>query len=116
MNKNKLKRINKNDNFLEYVPQVKYNHWENNSGIVTLFFYRNTLFERLICFLFKKSKVTDLKLDEISSSVWLMIDGKSTVGDINKLLCEKTGDDFETSCKRLIMFFRYVLHRGWINF
>ncbi|SHK35821.1 Coenzyme PQQ synthesis protein D (PqqD) [Hathewaya proteolytica DSM 3090] len=104
------------DNFLKYVPKIKYKNWENHNGIVTLYFFRDSMVEKIVCFLFKKPKITDIKLDKLSSKVWLMINGKDDVWSISEKLCEDTGDSIETSYKRVILFLRYLTRRGWICF
>lgn len=110
------KKDKEEDNFLEYKPIIKHNNWKKKNGNVFLIFYHDKRIDKFLAYFFKKSKVRDIRLDDLSSKVWLCMNGKNTVKDINIMLCNETGDSFEEGCKRIILFLRYLVNKGWIEF
>lgn len=105
----------KEDNFLLYVPKHRHSEWEEKNGKIYLIFHHKKIIEKLVIWLYKKPKVSDIELDEMGSSAWKFIDGERTVYEIAKLLSEKFGNTQEDSQERLIMFMRYLLRMGWIS-
>lgn len=112
-NKNKEKS---QENFLLYKPLRKIEQWEVNDEKVKLFFYHNKPIERFMRWLIKKSKVSDIELDEMGSMVWQHCDGTQTVYDIAVAMMKKFNDTEQNSIDRLIMFLRYLSRKGWIVF
>ena len=106
----------KQDNFLLYVPKKKHNTWEIRKGKVYLIFYHTKLIEKFVRWLVKKSNISDIALDELGSTIWILIDGKATVYEIGKKLEEKFGDSCQPVYERLILYIRYLNRRGWISF
>lgn len=111
-----MKRKSNDDNFLLYVPIIKHEKWECKKGRVKLFFYHDKLIERFARWLVKKPNVSDIELDELGSSVWMLIDGERSLYDIGEKLKEKFGDKCEPLYDRLALFIRYMVRRGWIGF
>ncbi|MFX0549958.1 PqqD family protein [Hathewaya histolytica] len=108
--------IKRNDNFLLYVPHIKHKEWELRKGNIVLFFRHDKFIEKVISWLFNKPTVTDIKLDKISSQVWLLIDDNKNILEIAQKIRENTKDNLEISSKRLILFLRYLCSKGWIYF
>ena len=103
-------------NFLLYRPLRKIEHWEVSGDKVKLIFEHNKPVEKFMRWLIKKSKVSDLELDEMGSMVWQLCDGTKTVYDIAKAMVERFNDTEQNAIDRLIMFLRYLSRRGWISF
>lgn len=114
--KHKKKEDFKQDNFLLYVPKKKHETWEMREDKVYLIFYHNKAIERFVRWLVRKPYVSDMALDELGSTVWLLIDGTATIYDIGKKFEEKFGDSCKPVYERLIMYIRYLNRRGWISF
>ena len=112
-NKNKDKS---QENFLLYRPLRKIEKWEVSNDKVKLFFQHEKLVEKFMRWLIKKSKVSDIELDEMGSFVWQLCDGTKTVYDIALAMMERFEMTEQNSIDRLIMFIRYLSRRGWIIF
>jgi len=113
---NKESKDRSQEKFLLYKPLRKIEEWGVNNDIVKLFFNHNKPVERFMRWLMKKSKVSDLKLDEIGSMVWQFCDGTKTVYQIAIAMVKRFNDTEQNSIDRLIMFLRYLSRRGWITF
>lgn len=113
-----MKRIKKikPDNFLLYIPKKKKIDFKQKDGKVYLIFNHNKPIEKFMRWLVKKPRITDVELDEISSWVWLQIDGRNTVYSIGQLLMNKYGDKCEPLYERLTLFLRNLSRRGYISF
>ena len=55
-----------------------------------------------------KSPYIKIKLDDIGSEIWLLCDGKRTVGEIAELAKEKFQERIEPRYERLGVFFRQL--------
>jgi len=64
----------------------------------------------------KKSDTFKVKLDDLGSEVWLLIDGKKRVSEIAKLLREKIGDKAEPAEERVSKFLTNLLYQKFIYF
>lgn len=113
---NKKNKEKSEENFLLYRPLRKIQHWEANDEKVKLIFEHNKPIERLIRRITKKSKFSDIELDEMGSAVWQLSDGNKTVYDIALTLVKKFNDTEQNSIDRLIIFLRYLSGKGWITF
>lgn len=99
-----------------YIPKKKHDQWEVRKGKVYLIFNHDKAIERLARWLVKKPNISDMELDEMGSSVWLMIDDKKSVYDIGQELIRRFGEKCEPAYERLILYLRYLNRRGWIAF
>lgn len=63
-----------------------------------------------------KSKHIKLRLDELGSAVWLLIDGKRNVASISRLLSEKFGDRIHPVQERLTKFLTGLYEQRLITF
>ena len=113
---NKKNKEKTQENFLLYRPLRNIKQWEVNDEKVKLFFHHDKPVEKFMRWLIKKSKVSDLELDEMGSMVWQMCDGTKTIYDIALVMMERFNETEQNSIDRLIMFIRYLSRRGWITF
>lgn len=112
----KEKQTKAEDNFLLYVPHIRHEAWEEKKDIVYLIFYHDHPVQKLANWLVKKPNKSDIKLDELGSTVWKLIDGSRNVFEIGELVREKFGEGCEPLYDRLVLFLRYLNRRGWIYF
>lgn len=113
---NKKNKDRSQENFLLYRPLRKLEQWEVSGDKVKLIFEHNKPVERFMRWLIKKSKFSDLELDEMGSMVWQLCDGTKTVYDIALAMVEKFNDTEQNAIDKLIMFLRYLSRMGWITF
>lgn len=103
-------------NFVLYVPEVRHQEFRvTDAGRVVLDLAINPV-KRLMGKLVNREPVSDIELDQLSSSAWLNIDGSRSILDIARIQSEKTGDDIDESARRTAKFMRYLAKRGWIRF
>jgi hypothetical protein len=103
-------------NFVLYVPEVRHHKFRvTDAGRVVLELEINPV-KKLMGKLVNREPVSDLELDELSSSAWLGIDGTRSILDITRLQSEKTGNDIDEAARRIVKFMRYIAKRGWIRF
>lgn len=111
-----MSKENKKDNFMLYIPKKKHMTYEKRGDKIYLIFHHDKPIEKFLRWLVKKPATSDLELDKLSSTVWELIDGKTTVYDIGQKIHEIFGKEAEPVYERLIMFLRYLNRRGWIAF
>jgi hypothetical protein len=96
-------------NLLDLVPERTAEHETDDAGLITVLMprFRNRIMKRL----FEprnKSPYIKIKLDDIGSEIWLLCDGKRTVGEIAELAKEKFQERIEPRYERLGVFFRQL--------
>ena len=103
-------------NFVLYVPEIVHQKFRvTDTGRVVLELKINPA-KKLMGKLVNREPVSDVALDELSSSAWLSMDGTRNILDIARIQSEKTGDDIDEATRRIVQFMRYVAKRGWIKF
>lgn len=102
-------------NFVLYVPEIRQRFTVTGAGRVLLAFEIHPV-KRLMARLAHREPVSDLELDELSSSAWLSMDGTRNILDIARIQAEKTGDELDQAVARIVKFMRYIAKRGWIRF
>lgn len=103
-------------NFVLYVPEIVHQKFRvTDTGRVVLELKINPA-KKLMGKLVNREPVSDVTLDELSSSAWLSMDGSRSILDIARIQSEKTGDDIDEAARRIVQFMRYVAKRGWIKF
>lgn len=112
----KVKSKNKKDNFLLYIPRKNHDNWVEKDGDIYLIFIHDKTIEKIAQKLFKKPSVTDIKLDEIGTFIWQLVDDNRNIYNIGECLLEKYGKSCEPVYERLIMYLRYLNRMGWIRF
>ncbi|WP_041276426.1 PqqD family protein [Desulfosporosinus acidiphilus] len=111
-----LKKKNKEDNYLCYIPWKQHQQWELRNGKVFLFFEHDKFVEKFARWLVKKPYISDVELDDLGSQVWSLIDGKCTVFEIGQKLQNLFGTEFDPKYQRLISYLNYLNKKGWILF
>ena len=103
-------------NFVLYVPEIKHHRFRlTETGKVVLELDINP-FKKLMARLVNRTPLSDIELDELSSSAWLSMDGTRSILDVARIQSGKTGDDLDTAVARIVKFMRYIAKRGWIRF
>ena len=103
-------------NFVLYIPEIIYQKFRvTDTGTVILNFKINPA-KKLLGRLVNREPASTLELDELSSSVWLNMDGTRSILDIARIQSKKTGDDIDEAARRIVQFMRYIANRGWIKF
>lgn len=108
--------VTSKNNFMLYIPNKKHEKWEVKNNKVYLIFEHNKCIEKLIRWLFKRSKISDIELDEIGTKVWFLINGNNTIYTIGQKLLEEYGNECEPVYDRLIMYLGYLNRKGWIKY
>lgn len=104
------------DNFLLYVPIKNHENWMEKQNKIYLVFEHKKPMERFAAWLVKKSTTTELKLDELGTRVWKLMDGSNSVYSIGQMLLKDHGQDCEPVYERLVVYLRYLCRMGWIKF
>ena len=103
-------------NFVLYVPEIRHHEFRvTDAGRVVLELEINPV-KKLMARLVNREPVSDIELDELSSSAWLSMDGTRSILEIARIQSEKTGDDIDEAARRIVTFMRYIAKRGWIRF
>jgi len=102
-------------NLLELTPRQN-KEFEDEEGIVTILIpkFRNAFMKSLI----PKHKSPDIriKLDELGSAVWRVIDGKTKVESIISDLSEKLGGKIAPAEERISKFFTQIHQYKFVKF
>jgi hypothetical protein len=103
-------------NFILYIPEIMHPKFRvTDAGRVILDFKINPV-KKLLGKLVNREPVSNLELDELSSSVWISMDGTRSILDIARIQSKKTGDDIDEAARRIVQFMRYIAKRGWVKF
>lgn len=109
---------NKNENYLDRIPKRNEEiSWKaDGNGVVTLEIENKGVMNRICQKLFKKPKISYVHLDEMGSFVWPVIDGKTDLTQIGKLVDEHFGEKAHPLYERLAQYFKVLESYGFINF
>lgn len=103
-------------NFVLYVPEIRHLRFRvTDAGKVILDLEINPM-KKLMGRLVNREPVSDIELDQLSSSAWLAINGTRSILDIARIQSEETGDDIDEAVRRTAAFMRYISKQGWIRF
>lgn len=98
------------ENYLDHIPvknpEIEYEINEN--GKVTVFIEWKGFYHRIAQKIFRRPRVSDVKMDDLGSFVWLSIDDEKDVHQLSKELDAKY-PKMEKSLSRLIKFLE-ILH------
>lgn len=110
--------MKKKENFMDYIPccNPAYTWDVDENGIVTVHVVNTGFYNRLTQILFKKPRISHIKLDGYGSFVWKQIDGKKTVFEISKLVKEKFGQEAEPLLERLVKYFQILYQNQFIGY
>ena len=103
-------------NFLDVIPVKLHLNYKKQNGNIHLIFIHDSLLQKFLRWMTKKSSTSSLELDGLGSVVWENIDGKNTVYDIINILLEKEKDSYESMQKRVFMFVRLLKNKKIIDF
>jgi hypothetical protein len=103
-------------NFLDIIPIKLHLNYKTNNGNINLVFTHDSLLQKFLRWMTKKSSTSSLELDGLGSVVWENIDGKNTIYDIINLLLEKEEDSYESMQERVFMFIRLLKNKKIIAF
>ena len=108
MKKNKKNKPDKN--FLEFIPERSESlTWKTDkNGIVTLVIENTGFFNRLAQKVFLKPEHSYIHLDELGSFVWPLIDGKTNIIELGKVVKEHFGEKAEPLYPRLAKYFQIL--------
>jgi hypothetical protein len=109
------KKQNITYNYLDFTP-CRNQEFTIDDGIVKLVIpkFKSNFMKSLIPS--RKSQSYKVKLDEIGSEVWLLIDGENRVSDIAAKLREKIGGRIEPAEERITKFLTDLHYQKFIYF
>lgn len=109
---------NKDKNYLDYIPvrNSEY-HWKIlEDGIVEIYVINKGVFNTIAQKIFKKPKVSQIKLDKYGSLVWKAIDDKKDIGQISLEIRNEFQDDEKIFYSRLVKFFQILKENKFIEY
>lgn len=97
-------------NYLDRIPKrSSYIEWKTDEDeIVTLEIENTGWANRIAQKLFKRPKISYVHLDKLGSFVWPLIDGKTSITELGKLVEEKFGEDAHPLYERLARYFQIL--------
>lgn len=110
------RKILKAKSLLELTPLSKIEHQEESDNLITLLYpkFKNPKVSKFM--LGGKSPYIHLKLDEIGTASWLLIDGKKNVEKIAEELVVKFGEKINPVHDRLGKFLTQLYTNKYISF
>lgn len=103
-------------NYLDRIPAINLENWsEGEDGTVILHIRHKGWVIGLVAWLFKRSKVTNIPLDEVSAAAWKFMDGERTIKEIGDLLFVEFDEKVAPVYERLSLLVRYMSGQGWIQ-
>lgn len=105
-------------NFMDYIPTCNplYTWDADKNGIVTVHVKNLGIYNWIAQKLFKRPKVSHIKLDEYGSFVWRQMDGKKSIYDISKLVEAEFGKEAEPIIDRLVKYFHILYSNKFIGY
>lgn len=105
------------ENYLDKIPTHKdgLNWTTNENGEITLEVENRGVANKLAQLILKKPKVSYIHLDEMGNFIWPLIDGKTNVYKLGKLVKEDFGDKAEPLYDRLAQYFQILENYGFIS-
>jgi hypothetical protein len=115
-----FRKANKNSisyNYLELTPVKLYKEEIGDDGLVNILIPRFTS-SFAVKYLLPKMRSPNLKikLDEIGSETWMLLDGEKKVNDISGKLQEKFGEKIHPVNERLTTFLTQLYKQKFISF
>jgi hypothetical protein len=110
------RKIFKSTSLLDLTPFRKIDHRLEEDGTVTLLYpkFRNKNVSKFM--LGRKTPYIHMKLDEIGTASWLLIDGKRNVKKISEELNNKFGEKIIPADERLGKFLSQLYNNKYISF
>jgi len=110
------RRILKSSNYLDLTPVQVYGSEEENGLVVILIPKFTNVFLKQAIGPYLKKPFIRLKLDELGSETWKLINGVHKVDDICKRLTEIFGDRIQPVQERTTKFLTKLYHNDFITF
>lgn len=112
----KRRKILKSTSLLDLTPFRKIGHKTEESGVITLLYpkFKNSKVSKFM--LGNRTPYIHMKLDEIGTASWFLIDGKKKVGEIAGALEEQFGDKVKPAHERLGKFLSQLYNNKYISF
>ena len=111
-----MKTINKQENFLEYIPVANFN-WrvseETKKVVVERPKFDNAILKKYLLPYFKKQNF-DVKLDDFGSFVWQQIDGEKNIYEIANVLEKKYGEKVQPVYERISQFIKHLYQQRFV--
>lgn len=110
--------VKKSKNYMDFIPVCNPLYtWETDqTGIVTVHVVNKGFYNWLAQKLFKRPRISHIKLDKYGSFVWQQMDGKKSVFDISKLVRGYFGKDAEPVVERLVRYFQILYQNRFIGY
>jgi hypothetical protein len=110
------RKILKSTSMLNLTPFTKIGHKVEEDGTITLLYpkFKNKKVSKYM--LGRKDPYIKLKLDEIGTASWLLIDGKKNVETIAQELSEKFGEKIHPVHDRFGKFLSQLYNNKYISF
>jgi len=110
------RKILKSTSLLDLTPICKIDHEVDETGIVTLLYpkFKNKKVSKYM--LGNRNPFIKMKLDEIGTASWLLIDGKRKVSEIADALKEQFGEKITQVHERLGKFLSQLYNNKYITF
>ena len=110
------RKILKSNSMLVLTPFRKIEHRLEDNGTITLLYpkFKNGKVSKYM--LGRRSPFIQLKLDEIGTASWLLMDGQKNVEEIALELSEKFGEKIHPVHDRLGKFLSQLYHNKYISF
>ena len=105
-------------NYLDFIPCCNplYTWDADEKGIVTVHVVNKGFYNWLAQKLFKKPRISHIKLEEFGSFVWQQMDGNRTIFDISELVREHFGEQAEPVVERLVQYFRILYQHKFVGY
>lgn len=112
-----MKKITKDDNFLDLVPvrQDKFRWKDLDNGNVQILIDRNSFLERAVRLIVKTPEVMKIDLDSHGSFIWNSMNGERTIFEIGELVKEKFGEEMEPLYERLSQYINILRNNKFIR-
>lgn len=110
------RKILKSTSLLDLTPFRKIEHKMEESGVATLLYpkFKNSKVSKYM--LGNRTPFIHMKLDELGTASWLLIDGKRKVGEIADTLEEQFGEKVKPAHDRLGKFLSQLYNNKYISF
>lgn len=105
-------------NYLDFIPCCNplYTWDADEKGIVTVHVVNKGFYNFLAQKLFKRPRISHIKLDAYGSFVWQQMDSVKTIYDISELVKNEFGKEAEPVVERLVKYFRILYQNKFIGY
>lgn len=105
----------KKENFLDYIPlRNPAFSWTEEAGAVTVDMIHTGVYAAIAQKVFRRPRVSHVKLDEYGSFLWLRMDGERDVGALGRELEARFGDKAQPLYPRLVQYMKTLLSNKFI--